>query len=44
MAETKAELPGWIAEHLRRYQASNYGDGEKIVRDIWNLGQDEIEN
>jgi deazaflavin-dependent oxidoreductase (nitroreductase family) len=31
MAETKAELPRWIAEHLRRYQASNGADGH-----LWN--------
>lgn len=31
MAETKLELPGWIADHLRRYQASDGADGH-----LWN--------
>jgi deazaflavin-dependent oxidoreductase (nitroreductase family) len=31
MAETKLELPSWIADHLRRYQASDGADGH-----IWN--------
>jgi deazaflavin-dependent oxidoreductase (nitroreductase family) len=31
MAETKPELPSWIADHLRRYQESRGADGH-----IWN--------
>jgi deazaflavin-dependent oxidoreductase (nitroreductase family) len=31
MAETRAELPGWIADHLRRYQETNGADGH-----LWN--------
>ena len=31
MAEAKLELPSWIADHLRRYQASDGADGH-----IWN--------
>ena len=31
MAETKSELPGWIADHLRRYQATDGADGH-----LWN--------
>ena len=31
MAETKLELPGWIADHLRRYEASEGADGH-----LWN--------
>jgi deazaflavin-dependent oxidoreductase (nitroreductase family) len=31
MAETRAELPSWIADHLRRYQASDGADGH-----VWN--------
>lgn len=31
MADAKLELPGWIAEHLRRYQESNGADGH-----VWN--------
>jgi len=31
MAETKNELPGWIADHLRRYQATDGADGH-----MWN--------
>jgi deazaflavin-dependent oxidoreductase (nitroreductase family) len=31
MAEKKLELPGWIADHLRRYQESNGADGH-----LWN--------
>ena len=31
MAETKLELPGWIADHLRRYQATDGADGH-----LWN--------
>lgn len=31
MAETRTELPGWIADHLRRYRESNGADGH-----IWN--------
>ena len=31
MAETKTELPSWIADHLRRYQASDGADGH-----LWN--------
>lgn len=31
MAETTSELPGWIADHLRRYQASDGADGH-----LWN--------
>src|SRR5262245_58828948 len=31
MATERETLPGWIADHLRRYQASNGADGH-----IWN--------
>ena len=31
MVETKLELPGWIADHLRRYQATDGADGH-----LWN--------
>ena len=31
MAETKLELPDWIADHLRRYQATDGADGH-----LWN--------
>jgi deazaflavin-dependent oxidoreductase (nitroreductase family) len=31
MAETKPQLPEWIADHLRRYQASDGADGH-----LWN--------
>jgi deazaflavin-dependent oxidoreductase (nitroreductase family) len=31
MAETKRELPSWIADHLRRYQATDGADGH-----LWN--------
>ncbi len=31
MTETKAELPSWIADHLRRYQATDGADGH-----LWN--------
>jgi deazaflavin-dependent oxidoreductase (nitroreductase family) len=31
MAESKSELPGWIADHLRRYQATDGADGH-----LWN--------
>ena len=31
MAQTPPELPGWIAEHLKKYQATNGADGH-----IWN--------
>jgi deazaflavin-dependent oxidoreductase (nitroreductase family) len=31
MADAKSELPAWIADHLRRYQASDGADGH-----IWN--------
>ncbi|HTO53396.1 MAG TPA: nitroreductase family deazaflavin-dependent oxidoreductase [Myxococcota bacterium] len=31
MAERTTELPGWIADHLKRYQATNGADGH-----IWN--------
>jgi deazaflavin-dependent oxidoreductase (nitroreductase family) len=31
MAESRPELPGWIADHLRRYQASDGADGH-----LWN--------
>ena len=30
-AETKRELPDWIADHLRRYQATDGADGH-----LWN--------
>jgi len=31
MAQRTTELPGWIADHLKRYQATNGADGH-----IWN--------
>jgi deazaflavin-dependent oxidoreductase (nitroreductase family) len=31
MAQTPPALPGWIAEHLKKYQATNGADGH-----IWN--------
>jgi deazaflavin-dependent oxidoreductase (nitroreductase family) len=31
MAEARAELPSWIADHLRRYQATDGADGH-----LWN--------
>jgi deazaflavin-dependent oxidoreductase (nitroreductase family) len=31
MAESKTELPSWIADHLKRYRESNGADGH-----IWN--------
>jgi len=31
MGETKRELPSWIADHLRRYQATDGADGH-----LWN--------
>jgi deazaflavin-dependent oxidoreductase (nitroreductase family) len=31
MAQTPPELPGWIAEHLKKYQATNGADGH-----LWN--------
>ena len=31
MAETKSELPSWIADHLKRYLASDGADGH-----VWN--------
>ncbi|HEY8121575.1 MAG TPA: nitroreductase family deazaflavin-dependent oxidoreductase [Myxococcota bacterium] len=31
MADAKLELPSWIADHLRRYQASDGADGH-----LWN--------
>jgi deazaflavin-dependent oxidoreductase (nitroreductase family) len=31
MAETKAELPSWITDHLKRYRATDGADGH-----LWN--------